>query len=341
MIETLKIIASLLPVFVFLLILIFMDSYKLSRPRSVLKMIGLGSLAAIIVFIINTVSFEYLKIDISLFTRYISPVIEEFSKALLIYYLLKSRQIGFLVDGAVFGFAVGAGFAFIENLYYLQALDSPNLLLWIIRGFGTAIMHGGTTAIFTIIVKTWVDRKGSEKLYYYFIGLMTAIVIHSFFNHFILPAVIITLMQLILLPTLFLLIYNKSEKVLQEWLEIGLDVDVWMLEQISNGKFSNTKQGLYLNTIKNKFSAFVIVDILCYLRLHLELAICAKGVLMMKEAGISPMVDPGISEKFSELEILEKNIGKTGKLALSPILNSSVQELWQVEFIKKYIKPEI
>ena len=183
-----------------------------------------------------------------------------------------------------------------------------------------------------------IDRE--EKFRQIFQNSSDAIFIHSFFNHFIVPAVMLTLMQLIILPTLFLLIYHKSEKVLHEWLEIGLDVDVWMLEQISNGKFFNTKQGHYLDRIKDKFSPDILVDILCYLRLHLELAIRAKGLLMMQEAGISPKDDPEIREKFTELEILDKNIGRTGKLALAPILNSSVQEMWQLDYIKSIIKTE-
>jgi len=212
---------------------------------------------------------------------------------------------------AIFGFAVGAGFAFVENLYYLQALESQNILLWIIRGFGTAVMHGGTTAIFVIIIKTWIDKTASHKFYYYLCGLFLAIVLHSFFNHFILPAAAITFMQLIILPSIFILIYKKSEYILREWLEIGLDVDAWMLEQIKSGQFSRTKQGIYLNTLKDKFPGAVIADMICYLCLHLELAIRAKGLLLMKEAGFSIENGSEINEKITEIDYLEQSIGKT------------------------------
>ena len=337
MIELIRIAVSILPVFTFLVVLIVLDSFKLSRPRSVMLMIGFGSIIALLIFFINNSFFELFKIDTSYFTKYISPIIEELSKALLVFYLLKSKKIGFLVDGAIFGFAVGTGFAFIENLYYLHTLENQNILLWIIRGFGTAIMHGGTTAIFAVFVKTWQDRTASDKFYYYLSGLLIAVVIHSFFNHFILPAVIITLMQLIILPSIFILVYNRSEYILREWLEIGLDVDAWMLEQIHSGQFSKTKQGNYLNTLKDKFPGTVIADMLCFLRLHLELAIRAKGLLLMKEAGFSIADDPEIKEKIAELQYLERNISKTGKLVLAPLLHSSAQELWQLELIRNNI----
>lgn len=337
MIELIKIAISILPVFAFLVVLIVLDSYKLAHPRSIILVLLYGSCAALLSFFANNYIFELLKIDTLLYTRYVSPVIEEVSKALLLFYLLKSKKIGFLVDGAIFGFAVGTGFAFAENLFYLQTLESQNVLLWIIRGFGTAIMHGGTTAIFAVFVKTRLDRTASDKFYYYLYGLIIAIVIHSFFNHFILPAIVITLMQLIILPSIFILIYNKSEYILREWLEIGLDVDAWLLEQINSGQFSTTKPGNYLSTLKDKFPGTDIADMLCYLRLYLELAIRAKGLLLMKEAGFSASDDPEIREKITEMQYLEKTIGKTGKLALTPLIHPSTQDLWQLEVIRKNI----
>jgi RsiW-degrading membrane proteinase PrsW (M82 family) len=336
MIELIKLAVSILPVFAFLVVLIVLDSFKLTRPRSIILILVYGCIAALLSYLANTYIFKLLNIDTLLYSRYISPVIEEVLKALPFFYLFKSKKIGFLVDGAIFGFAVGTGFAFVENLFYLHTLQSQNMLIWIIRGFGTAIMHGGVTAIFTVYVKTRFERTACDKFYYYVCGLIIAIVIHSFFNHFILPAVVITLMQLLILPSILILIYNKSEYLLSEWLAIGLDVDVWLLEQINSGQFSETKPGGYLNTLKDKFHGTVIADMLCYLRLHLELAIQAKGLLLMKEAGFSASEDPEIREKITELHYLDKKIGKTGKLALTPLIHPSAQDLWQIGIIKKW-----
>jgi RsiW-degrading membrane proteinase PrsW (M82 family) len=336
MIELIQIAISILPVFVFLVVLIVLDSYKLTRPLSIILVLLYGCWAALLSFFVNNYIFRLLNIDTLLYSRYVSPVVEEVFKALPFFYLLKFKKIGFLVDGAIFGFAVGTGFAFVENLFYLQTLENQNVLLWIIRGFGTAVMHGGATAIFVVFVKTWLDRTAADKYYYYLCGLLIAIVIHSIFNHFILPAVITTLLQLILLPLIFVLIYNKSEYILREWLAFGMDVDVWLLEQINTGQFSSTKPGNYLSILKDKFPGTVIADMLCYLRLHLELAIRAKGVLLMQEAGFSAGDDPQLREKITEMQYLEKTIGKTGKLALTPLIHPSAQDLWQLKIIRNW-----
>jgi len=118
-------------------------------------------------------------------------------------------------------------------------------------------------------------------------------------------------------------------------LEIGLDTDVSLLELITTGDIINSKIGLYLQSLKSKLSGEVVADMLCLLRLHLELAIRAKGILLMQDAGFAISTDPEIKEKFSELKYLEKNIGKTGKLAISPILHNSTRDLWQLYFLKK------
>lgn len=335
MIELIKITVSLFPVFFFLIVLILLDSFKIVKVRSVILALVVGSIAALLSLLINTWILNTIQFEIQIYSRYIAPLIEETLKGLFIVYLIKSKKIGFMVDAAIFGFAIGAGFAFVENVYYLQTLQSSNILIWIIRGFGTAVMHGGTTAIFAIMSKGLMDRYSSQAFYFFIPSLLSAIFVHSFFNHFVLPPVMMTLAQLVLLPVLIMIVFKQSEKVLREWLEIGFESDVWLLEYINTGNISETKIGRYLHSLKDKFPGEIVADMLCLLRLHLELAVRAKGILLMQEAGFKSQVDPEIKQKFTELKYLEKSIGKTGKLALSPILHSTSQDLWQMYLLDK------
>jgi RsiW-degrading membrane proteinase PrsW (M82 family) len=333
--ELLKTIISLLPVFVFLILLVFMDSYKLLKFRSICLAIGYGFSAAILCYFINNWAITLFKDNLLIYSRYAAPFLEETSKAIYIIYLLRGRKIGFLVDAAIYGFAVGAGFSFVENLYYLGTIQSQNLLLWIIRGFGTAIMHGGTTSIMAILSTNFSNRFPASKFLIFLPGFIISYIIHSLFNHFLLSPVFTTILQLITLPPLMILSYHYSEKNLQEWLEAGMDVDVWLLEYINSGKMYQTKVGEYLNSLKNRFPGEVVADMLCYIRIHLELAIRAKGILLMRESGFLVPPDPEIREKLAEMKYLEHSLGKTGKLALSPILHTSTQEFWQLYILGK------
>lgn len=45
--------------------------------------------------------------------------------------------------------------------------------------------------------------------------------------------------------------------------------------------------------------------------------------------------EPELAEKLEELKYLEKSIGPTGKLAISPIFHTSTRDLWQIFMLKK------
>ncbi len=334
MLELVKVTVSLLPVFIFLTALIFLDSYKLVKLRSVLQTIFMGCIVAVVCLFLNSWALHFFSLNIIIYSRYAAPLTEEFFKALYIIYLIKSKKVGFMVDGAIYGFAIGAGFASVENVYYLQSLQSSNILLWIIRGFGTAVMHGGTTAIFGIISKNLSDRKSSEKLPIFFQGFSVAFLIHSFFNHFILPPIITTVSLLVVLPSLIVVILAQSEKTTRSWLGVGFDTDMELLQMITTGEISTTNIGRYLQSLKNRFPGEVVADMLCFLRIHLELAVRAKGILLMRKTGFRISPDPEVKAKFEELKYLEKSIGKTGKLAILPFLHTSNRDLWQLYHVK-------
>lgn len=101
------------------------------------------------------------------------------------------------------------------------------------------------------------------------------------------------------------------------------------MESITSGELADTRVGKYLNDIEDKFPGPVVSDMLCLLRLNLELALTAKGLLIAREAGVNLPPDPEVKAKFAELKFLKKSVGKTGLLALQPFLYSSSHDHWQ------------
>jgi len=153
---------GLVPVCVFLAALFLFDSYKLVPPRSLFVALGAGCVAAAIAYPLNATLMGASGIGLSGFTRYVSPFVEESLKAAFLVYLLATRKTGFLVDTAIQGFAIGAGFALIENISYVASLGSHSALLWLVRGFGTAMMHGASTSIAGIVGKVMSDRAAGR-----------------------------------------------------------------------------------------------------------------------------------------------------------------------------------
>jgi hypothetical protein len=242
---------------------------------------------------------------------------------------MRNNRIGFLVDAAIYGFAVGAGFAIFENLYYMTILPDLKLGTWIVRGFGTAIMHGGATAIFAVITHTLLEQYPTRGWLALLPGLFIAAIMHSVFNHFFLAPIVNTALVLGVLPLLFVVVFDRSDRTLSDWLGAGFDADTELLELINSGDFSASKVGMYLQSLKEKFEGPIVADLLCYLRLHTELSIRAKGLLMMRESGFMNKAGEETRAKLEEMKYLEDSIGTTGKLAIKPFLRMSQKDLWQ------------
>ena len=321
---------GLLPVLIFLIVLLYMDSYKLVSLRTVLWVIFAGALLPVAGYWINGYAIEVLAWDLPTYSRYAAPVIEEGLKASVMVFLFRTNRIGFLVDSAILGFAVGAGFGVVENFYYLYMASDAHIAVWVVRGFGTAIMHGGAMALFGVMAQTLTERSMKINPLLYVPGFIVAITIHSVFNHFPGTPILTTLGTLIALPPILLVVFQKSARTMHEWLEVDFDEDALLLEQINSGAFAESKIGQFLEDLKEKFSGPVVVDMLCYLRLYTELALRAKGVLMMRENGLDTPVGERTRAKFEEMHYLEKSIGKTGCLAMRPFLQMTRKDLWQL-----------
>ena len=324
---------GILPVVLFLVGLIALDSYKLVRLRSVMWMLILGGSAALLSFGVHTL-FIQRGLDVTSLARYVAPMVEETLKAAPIVYLLWRHRIGFLVDAAIRGFAVGAGFAAIENAHYFIELDDPNPVLWAIRGFGTAIMHGGVTSMMAILAKHGSDKRGRTTIGAWLPPLVLAIVVHSVFNHFLLTPQQEALVLLITLPIAFVLVFRASQRATSDWLGVGFDTDSELLEIMGSGRMAETRIGTYLESLRARFPPEMLVDMLCLIRLHLELSVKAKGILLAREAGFDVEPDQDARDQLGELRHLQKTIGPTGSLALQPIFNMSSRDLWQFYLLR-------
>jgi protease PrsW len=329
------VLVGLLPVLSFLGVLLYLDSYKLVKLRDIVIVVAFGAAIAGASYLMNAQILGLVELEFKTFSRYVAPVSEEVLKGLLVMVMIRSHRVGFLVDAAIFGFAIGTGFALVENLYYLDRFSNAGIGTWILRGFGTAIMHGGATALLAVIGLALLERAERPGLSAFLPGLAIAVVLHSAFNHFFFSPLVSTLGIVIVLPPLLYAVFERSEQALGSWLGKGFDTDTEMLALINSGQLSGSPVGRYLHTLKDKFKGPVVADLLCYLRLNTELALRAKGVLMMRESGFAVPVDEATKEKFAELRYLETSIGRTGRLALQPLLHMSHKDLWQLYMLKQ------
>jgi RsiW-degrading membrane proteinase PrsW (M82 family) len=164
-------VAYLLP---FLFLVIFIGRIN---TRFVLFVIW-GFIAAIPVCFLEYVLFNAAQIEIPLASITISPIIEEFFKALplILLAIYGSRQQD--RDIFLYALASGIGFSIIET----GLLPTQDLVVILTHSFSTALMHGCTCGIigYGIVIAGHFDRRAFPSLILGFFTL--AVTIHAIYN---------------------------------------------------------------------------------------------------------------------------------------------------------------
>jgi RsiW-degrading membrane proteinase PrsW (M82 family) len=325
---------ALVPVLLFLGALVQGDSYKLLRLKTVLTIVAAGALAAGASYVANVWAYAHFAGDFQSFSRYVSPWIEESLKAVVLVFLVRTRRVGLPVDAGIAGFAIGTGFGLVENLYYLASRPDTALAVQVIRGFATAIMHGGTATVLAMISVTLYERRPSGGLHLMLPGFLAAVALHAGFNQLLMRPALATLATVLVLPFVIYLVFQHSERVLRDWLDTDLDSNVQLLESINRGTFLDSPLGRVLKSLRDRFRGEDLADMLCLLRLHGELALRAKGVLLLRESGMEELaLDDETRDKLAELAQLEREIGRTGMLALRPLMMATGKDIWQLKLL--------
>lgn len=318
---------ALAPGLVFLAALWFMDTFRLVRASSIAAALLYGAAAALGCEALHAWLMPASGLDSLSFSRYVAPLTEETAKVMFMGVLIARGRIGFLVDAAVLGFAVGTGFAIVENATYLRDFADAPLVLWALRGLGTGVLHAATTAVAAIVGKAVADRHRRITLAI-IPGLALAIVLHSLYNHLLVFPAVGAVVMLVALPVVVAVVFERSERATREWVGAGLDLDLTLLQLIMSEGFETTRFARYLSALPARFDGAVVADMFCLLRVELELAVQAKARLLAHEAGLDLPVDEDLHAALAERSYLEKSIGRTGLLALEPLRVTSHRDYW-------------
>jgi protease PrsW len=326
--------AAFLPVLLFLMALWMLDSYKLVDRSRIVYAILAGALAALASYLVNTAAFQAYPEQALHYSHFGAPVVEELLKGAYWIFLITTIRAAFMVDAGICGFAVGAGFSLVENFFYLHGLEVTGIGVSIVRGFGTALMHG-TVAAVAAMISIYMNERFEWKTPWQFIpGLLLAIAIHSSFNWGLLSPIATTVVStvtiLVSMPLLLFGVFFWSEASMRRWLGNKLDKDLEVLNMIATGEFQDSRAGAYLRSLQDKFPDEIRADMLCMMQLTIELSARAKGDLLSREAGIELPPDPDLDAQFEELAYLQKSIGRTGLLAVAPLLSQTPRDLWEM-----------
>lgn len=326
------------PVAVFLAVLLFFDSYKLVSAYETALTLGAGATLSIAAYWLNAAVLATSAIDFHTYSEYLAPVVEETLKASILMWLLSTNRIGFMIDAAIMGFAVGTGFALVENLYYLYAFPEANVGVWIIRGFGTALMHGGATALFGIISQSLTEDSFTFNPFRFLPGLAAAIVLHVVYNQFFDAPLLGAASVLALLPLSLYFVFTKDENKVHSWLMHDYQSHLHILEEIRTGKYHNSEAGRFIEAMSRRFTPDHAALMFDYIRIHTELALRADKLDLARSHGKPLPVEQQDRDNFKKLHELERKIGNTAMLALWPHLNFTRKELWELNEFEQEVR---
>ena len=150
------------------------------QRRLVVFMIA-GIFSGLFVSELNNILLGAFHNDIFFVTTTITPVTEEIVKMLpiLFFAIMVSDDRSTLIP---ISFAVGVGFALLENVVILtQNVENVTILWALVRGFGSGLAHG----ICTVMVGWGISYIKKRRKFFYcgtFALLSAAIIYHAIYN---------------------------------------------------------------------------------------------------------------------------------------------------------------
>ncbi len=324
---------SLIPIIVYIIFIYKIDHFALISIKRLLLLALIGMLTALAcfgLFLLTDRVISGKSADI------IHPVIEELVKSIPLLILAFRKRIAFFIDSVICGAAVGGGFSFLENTFYLVLGDSVDLSTGLFRGLEVALIHMGCSAIIAagmMMAVRQIERKRSRTAMSWNDIIKTtalfvaALAFHVFHNMFQFTPIMQFFWVLSVMIGMIAVVYFYDIDMTHRWLDKGLDMQINLLRSIEGGHLLNTPTGTFLESVKELFPPNVYFDIICYVRLLIELSVAAKTRFMLHEVGMDEPLEANKKElymsQFVELGELEKNIGPSAKMTIAPIVKLS------------------
>ena len=323
----------LIPIIVYIIFIYKIDHFALISIKRLLLLALIGMLTALAcfgLFLLTDRVISGKSADI------IHPVIEELVKSIPLLILAFRKRIAFFIDSVICGAAVGGGFSFLENIFYLVLGDSVDLSTGLFRGLEVALIHMGCSAIIAagmMMAVRQIERKRSRTAMSWNDIIKTtalfvaALAFHVFHNMFQFTPIMQFVWVLSVMVGMIAVVYFYDIDMTHRWLDKGLDMQINLLRSIEGGHLLNTPTGTFLESVKELFPPNVYFDIICYVRLQIELSVAAKTRFMLHEVGMDEPLEANKKElymsQFVELIELEKNIGPSAKMTIAPIVKLS------------------
>ena len=333
---------ALVPVLFLLAIFTWLDAFKLMSLKEILLLLLLGGIAAIAVYPISGRLIDTLPIGFSNYSRFVAPWIEEAFKAASIILLFGFNRIGYKLDAVISGFAIGAGFSVVENIIYLSIYPDYGAGTWLVRGLGTAVMHGTTLAILAAIAHELAERetRGAAANYnfspWWFVpGFLVAVAIHMLFNQFPDRPMLAMLGAIILAPVALMAIFGFGTSEAQSWLVAERAEHKAQLDVLRSGAWPDSPSGKKIAAWSGRLDAETVKRVRRYWELQAFLIGEAEETLLEEANGDAEYDAAALRSALEEREGLRRALGPSIYAQLNQFLPFSRNDYWELSELKQ------
>src|SRR5215210_3396938 len=333
---------ALIPVLVLLAVFVWLDAFKLMSFRDVVVLLLAGGIGAALAWPIAGRMLDTLPIGFSTYSRFVAPWIEEAIKAAMIIALFRLNRIGYKIDAVIAGFAIGAGFSVVENIFYLTIYPFYGAGTWVVRGFGTAVMHGTTLAILAAVAHQLAERENREaagdfdfNLLWFVPGYVAAVALHTLFNQFPDRPLLAMLGAWMVAPLALTLIFYFATAATHRWLLAESAVHQAQLEALRAGAWPDVPAGRRIAALTDRLGPEAAKRVRRYWELQAWLVTEAEATLLEEAEGDAAINKDEIRAAMTELDGLRRALGRSTYTAVKALLPFSRNDYWEVSELKQ------
>ena len=335
---------ALVPVLILLAVFVWLDAFKLMSMREIVVLLVLGGLGALAAWPVAGRFLDTLPIGFSIYSRFIAPWIEEAIKAAIMILLFRLNRIGYKLDAVISGFAIGAGFSVAENIIYLVQFPDYGVGTWLVRGLGTAVMHGTTLALLAAIAHELSERATRQsaadfklQLWWFVPGYVVAGLLHMAFNHFPDRPMVAMMGALLVAPVVLMAVFHFGTSEAQQWLHAEYAEHQEQLASLRAGRWPGGPSGERIAALAGRTDPETATRLRRYWELQAWLVVEAEETMIEEADGDAQFDATQIRAAFAELAGLRRAIGRTTFAAFKALLPFSRNDEWEVAELRERI----
>ncbi|HSK88709.1 MAG TPA: PrsW family glutamic-type intramembrane protease [Anaerolineales bacterium] len=326
------IVAALIPLG-FLLVVKSFDFYQTGSAKFIIYSGVWGIISYLLAAQINPLLVNQGVFSTNTVVRFAAPVTEEILKGLILIYLIRHPDFKYFLDGAIYGFAAGIGFAIFENFEYISVHPSTALILAISRVLSTNLIHATGSALIGIALGlARFNRLSLFRASYLVVGAGLAIAIHSGFNNMVSDgaAVIFAFAAGLGGAGLIAAAATRGLKDEKGWVH----QNIGLTQGVTPGEASvvqrlDTVDDL-LAPLAKRFGEDKAVQIEKFLFMQAQLAIQDKMLEKMQDERMRRAIQVQIRELDQKMNNARKAVGAYCMLYLRNIFPTSDTQLWNI-----------